>query len=140
ESTPEPLPEAAASEPPPAPVAAPEPPAPPEPPPPPAPWTFEGAADTSLAERREPPSEGPPRFDLVRINVGPKIGYVTHGGYDAFSTNDVLPAFSIDGTVPLLTRGRLVLAAGLAWEPGVTSADTRGIRMSLTSHRFGIPI
>lgn len=112
----------------------------PEPPPPPLEIVREEAPDTTLGVTKELPREGPPRFDFFRVNIGPKIGYVTDAGYDAFSKNDVYPSFSIDATYPLLTRGRIVLAAGLAWEPGGSGAETRGVRMSLHSQRFGIPI
>lgn len=112
----------------------------PAPVPPPPVVKSEPPADTSLAERREEKPEGPPRFDFIRINAGPKVAYVQERGYDAFSTNDVLPMFSLDGTYPLFTAGRVVIAAGLAWETGGSKADTRGVPMKLATHRFAVPI
>jgi hypothetical protein len=100
----------------------------------------EPPADTSLAERREEAPEGPPRFDFIRINAGPKIAYVQERGYDAFSGNDVFPMFSLDGTVPLVTSGKIVIAAGLGWETGSSKADTRGVQMRLATHRFAVPV
>jgi hypothetical protein len=97
-------------------------------------------ADTSLAERREEPAEGPPRLDFVRINAGPKIAYVAERGYDAFSSNDVFPMFSLDATYPLLASVKVVVAAGLGWEPGGSKAETRRIAMRLATHRFAVPI
>jgi hypothetical protein len=82
----------------------------------------------------------PPRFDVIRLNAGLKMGYVTTDGYDAFSKNNALPQFSIDATYPLFTREKLVLAAGLGWDIGARSADVRGLSSELTTHRMTVPI
>lgn len=94
------------------------------------------------------PEEGPPRYDLVRINMGLRVGYQPAGltgyapsrGFDTFATNDVLTQFSIDGTLPLLSRGRLVLAAGVGWDVGGRSATVRGLESSLTAHKLYVPV
>jgi hypothetical protein len=101
-----------------------------EPPPPPAPRTV-------LAEALEP-SE--PRFDVIRLNAGLKMGYITTDGFDAFSKNNALPQFSIDGTLPVLTRDKLVLGVGLGWDMGARSAAVRGLHSELTTHRMTVPI
>jgi hypothetical protein len=94
------------------------------------------------------PAEGAPRYDLVRINMGLRVGhqpaaltgYAPSRGFDAFASNDVLAQFSIDSTIPIVTRGRLVLGAGLGWDVGGRSATVRGLDSSLTAHRLYVPI
>jgi len=94
------------------------------------------------------PAEGQPRYDLVRINMGLRVGHqpaaltgeAPSRGFDTFASNDVLAQFSIDGTVPIVTRGRLVLGAGLGWDVGGRSATVRGLDSSLTAHRLYVPI
>lgn len=83
---------------------------------------------------------GPPRFDTIRINAGLKIGYIPNRGFDTFSRNDVLPSFSLDGTYPLMTTGKLVLGAGLGWDVGGRSDTVRGLSSDLRVHRLSVPI
>jgi hypothetical protein len=87
-----------------------------------------------------PPPPGPPRYDFVRIRAGARVGYVTSAGFDQFADDDTLAQFSLEGTTTLLTRGRLSLAAGAAWDIGGRSSALRGIDAKLTSHRFTVPI
>ena len=95
-----------------------------------------------------PPAEGPPRYDLIRINMGLRVGHQPAAltgdgpsrGFDTFASNDVLAQFSIDGTYPILTRGRLVLGAGVGWDVGGRSATVRGLESSLTAHRLYVPV
>lgn len=84
--------------------------------------------------------EAPPRYDLVRVNVGPRIGYVGTRGFDTFAKNDVLAQLSIDATYPVLSRGKLVLGAGLGYDVGGRSDSLRGLDASLQAHRFYVPI
>jgi hypothetical protein len=84
--------------------------------------------------------EGAPRYDLVRINAGVRMGYLPNRGFDTFASNDVLPQFSIDGTYPLLTQGKLVLAAGLGWDVGGRTGKVRGFESTLTAHRLYVPL
>jgi hypothetical protein len=91
----------------------------------------------SNADRR---AEGPPRYDLIRVNAGIKMGYVTNSAYDTFGKNDVLTQVSVDGTYPLLHTGRLVLGAGLGWDGGGRSGTLRGNATDLTIHRLSVPI
>ena len=94
------------------------------------------------------PAEGPARYDLVRINVGLRVGHqpaalagdAPSRGFDTFASNDVLTQFSIDSTIPIVTRGRVVLGAGLGWDVGGRSATVRGLESSLTAHRLYVPI
>jgi hypothetical protein len=97
-----------------------------QPPPPEAAPTPPPAPPATPAEL--PVARPPARFDVIRLNAGLKMGY------------NALPQFSIDGTVPLLTSEKLVLATGLGWDMGARSADIRGLRSELTTHRMTIPI
>lgn len=97
------------------------------------------ASSASSAESAEA-TAGPPRYDLIRVNAGVRIGYVTDRGFDSFASNDVLPQFSVDATYPLLTRNKLVLGVGLGWDAGGRSDTVRGLTSSMGLHRFSVPI
>ncbi len=105
-------------------------------------------ASSPAASPDRPAAEGPPRHDLVRINVGLRVGYLPVGltgyspsrGFDTFASNDVLSQFSIDGTYPILTSGRFVLGAGAGWDIGGRSDSVRGLESSLTVHRLYVPV
>jgi len=101
-------------------------------------------ANPSAAARAESAAvehpEGPARYDYIRVNTGLRMGYVPSPGFDTFSTNDVLPQFSIDGTYTLLTTGKLALAAGLGYDIGGRSAKSRGLDASLVAHRLYVPL
>jgi hypothetical protein len=90
------------------------------------------------AERAE--IERAVRRDLVRINAGLRIGYVPSRAFDTFASNDVLAQFSVDGTYPLLTRGKLVVGAGVGWDFGGRSDKVRGFNASVTVHRLYVPL
>ncbi len=81
-----------------------------------------------------------PRYDLVRVNLGMKVGFVPSRGFDTFAEDDALTQFSIDGTYPILTSGRIVLAAGVGWDVGARSDAVRGLPASLTAHRLYVPL
>ncbi|MBX3215763.1 MAG: hypothetical protein KF850_27240 [Labilithrix sp.] len=106
-----------------------------------------GATSTVIyANPSAPPSadraapSGAPRYDLIRVNMGVRVGYVPSRGFDTFSSNDVLPQFSIDGTYPLFTSGKLVLGAGLGWDVGGRAGTVRGFDASLATHRLYVPL
>jgi hypothetical protein len=105
-----------------------------------APEPAPAIADLPPKPAEQPKPQGPPRYDLVRINVGGRVGYIRDGAYDVFSENDVLGQFSIDGTVPLYHRGKLVLGAGLGWDYGGQSSTFRGFASSMKAHRFSVPL
>lgn len=110
--------------------------------------TVIGAAAAPIGGEDHPTPAGPPRHDLVRINAGLRVGYLPVGltgyapsrGFDTFASSDVLTQFSIDGTYPLLTSGKLVLAAGLGWDIGGRSDKVRGFSSSLTVHHLYVPV
>jgi hypothetical protein len=129
------------------PLPAPEsPPAPADAAPAPPPVSFPPAPPPALspasaaAPNPDRTAEGPPRYDLVRVNVGYRVNYVPSTGYDAFSTNDDLPQFSIDATYPVFHRGRFVLGVGVGWDVGGSSATVRGFDAGITAHRLYVPI
>jgi len=105
---------------------------------PPAPAPSQAERPSASPDTTEP--QGGPRYDLIRVNVGLRIGYLPSRGFDTFSSNDVLPQFSVDGTYPLLTAGRLVLGAGVGWDVGSRSDSVRGLSSSLTTHHLYVPI
>lgn len=124
----------------------------PEPAPAPAPPPVEAAPVAPLppAPLYSPPpspadadagrAEGPPRNDFVRLGAGVRIGYVDDPGLDTFSKNDVLPQFSLDATITLLSGKKMSLASGVAWDVGGRSNGLRGLDASLTVHRLTVPI
>lgn len=81
-----------------------------------------------------------PRYDVVRIGAGVRVGYVGSAGFSQFSKNDVLTQFSLEGTYALLVSGKFALAVGGAWDIGGREATTRGTQSSLTVHRLTAPI
>lgn len=117
--------------------AAPEPTEAPAPAPPP---TVVVAPATAVPLETLPPVEGAPRYDLVRINAGVRVGYVPNAAFDTFASNDMLGQLSLDGTYPLLTAGNVVLAAGVGWDVGTRSDQVRQISGSMTAHRLYVPI
>jgi hypothetical protein len=87
-----------------------------------------------------PEDSGRPRYDLVRINAGFRVGYIPSRAFDSFASSDVLTQFSLDGTYPLFTSGKLVFGAGLGWDFGARSDQLRNIEASMASHRLYVPI
>lgn len=81
-----------------------------------------------------------PRYDVVRIGAGVRVGYVGSAGFSQFSKNDALTQFSLEGTYALLVSGKFALAVGGAWDIGGRSATTRGTQSSVTVHRLTAPI
>lgn len=98
-------------------------------------------AEASSSEP-EPVDEAPraPRVGGLRVNAGLKVAYVGTSGYDLFSSNNVLPQFSVDATYGFWTRGRLALAAGLGWDAGGSDDQLRQLETTLSTHRFTVPI
>jgi hypothetical protein len=82
----------------------------------------------------------PPRYDVVRINAGLRVGYIPTSGFDAFADSDALTQFSVDATYPVLHQDRFVLGVGLGWDIGSRSDRVRGFDSSLTAHRLTVPI
>ncbi|AKV02753.1 hypothetical protein AKJ09_09416 [Labilithrix luteola] len=81
-----------------------------------------------------------PRYDLVRVGAGIRVGYVGSAAFSQFSKNDVLAQFSLEGTYALVTSGKFALAVGGAWDIGSSSATTRATQSSVTLHRLTAPI
>jgi hypothetical protein len=96
--------------------------------------------ESALPSNPDHAASGPPRYDRLRVNVGYRVNYVPSGGYDAFSTNNDLPQFSIDATYPVYHQGRFVFGVGAGWDVGGSSATFRGFDASLTAHRLYVPL
>lgn len=120
----------------------------PDTPPPAAPPPAEAPSASSDGPPILPVEVKRPRYDLIRLNVGLRVGHQPAAlsgegpsrGFDAFAQDDVLAQLSIDATYPIFTRGRLVLGAGLGWDAGGRSSTVRGFTSSLGTHRLYVPI
>lgn len=107
---------------------------------------------TPLPVSAQPPLTPPPaeaddaaapyggREAMWRLEVGYRGSFVPNSGYDAFSTNDSLPEFSVAATRTLLTAHPISLAAGLAWDFGSSSATDRGDHAWLGIQRLTVPL
>jgi hypothetical protein len=74
------------------------------------------------------------------LSAGLRIGFVPSSGYDTFSRDDVLPQWTFAASRTIWSRGRVSLAAGLAWDVGGTSTTTRGLDAGIFANRFSVPI
>jgi hypothetical protein len=79
-------------------------------------------------------------ISMWRVEAGYRGSFVPSAGYDPFSTNDLLPQFSLAASRTLLAARPLSLAAGLAWDVGSSSATDRGDHASIGVHRLTVPI
>jgi hypothetical protein len=80
------------------------------------------------------------RLAMWRLEVGYRGSFVPNSGYDAFSTNDSLPEFSVAATRTLFTAHPVSFAAGLAWDFGSSSATDRGDHAWLGIQRLTVPL
>jgi hypothetical protein len=88
-----------------------------------------------------PPTESfDRRVEMWRLEMGYRGSFVPSAGYDPFSTNDLLPQFSVAASRTLVRLGRVSLAAGLAWDHGNSRATARGDEASLEVERLTVPI
>ncbi len=71
-----------------------------------------------------------------RIEVGYRGSFIPSSGYQVFSDNGYFPEFSLSASRTLFARGRLSVAAGLAWDVGGSGAQLRQVdQASLTMQR-----
>lgn len=82
----------------------------------------------------------PPRYDYLRASLGFRIGYVGDPAFDTFASDDVLAQMSLDASYAFYTRGKLAIAAGLAWDVGSRTAGARAMTTKLTTHRLTVPV
>ncbi len=94
-------------------------------------------APPDATDARVAPGAG---ISMWRIEAGYRGSFVPSAGYDPFSTNDLLPQFSLAASRTLLAAHPLSLAAGLAWDVGSSSATDRGDHASIGVHRITVPI
>ncbi|HSO37376.1 MAG TPA: hypothetical protein VLT33_32850 [Labilithrix sp.] len=90
----------------------------------------------------EQPGASPatPRYDYFRFGLGFRIGYIADPAFDTFASNDVLAQVSLEGTYAFYTKGKLAIAAGLAWDNGSRSSGARGLTTRLTVNRLAVPV
>lgn len=103
----------------------------------PAPLTPDADADADATERRP---RGPRRYDFLRVGLGFRIGYIGDPGFDTFADSDTLAQGSLDASYAFLTRGKLAIAGGLAYDLGSRTSGARGLTTKLTVHRITVPI
>jgi hypothetical protein len=70
------------------------------------------------------------------VGMGLRESFVTHRGFDLFSSNNALPQFSLSAGRTLLVSGQLSLAALLGWDWGTVEDHARGEPTSLTVNRL----
>ncbi len=92
-------------------------------------------------EQTAPPARPTaPHYDYLRLGLGFRIGYINDPGFDTFASSDVLAQMSLEGSYAFYTKGKLAVAAGLAWDVGSRSSGARGLDSRLTVHRLTVPI
>jgi hypothetical protein len=81
------------------------------------------------------------REEMTRLELGYRGSFVPDPGFDPFSNNDFLPAFSMAVTRTVFAAGRLSFAAGVAWDNEGSTATIRGIDGgSLRMNRITVPL
>ncbi len=91
------------------------------------------------AETAAPAPTGAPEA-MWRVEMGYRGSFIPSAGYDAFSTNDFLPQFSLAATRTLFAGSHVSFATGLAWDFGSSSATDRGDHASLGFNRLTVPL
>jgi hypothetical protein len=97
------------------------------------------AAPTIDKPAPDPPARKP-SFTYLRVSTGLKVGTYGDAGLDTFASNDVIANWSIDASYTLFVVRWFSLAAGLGWDVGGRASDLRGMKTSITTHRFSVPI
>jgi hypothetical protein len=72
----------------------------------------------------------------VRLEIGARTQFVNSGGFDPFSTNDVLPQLSLGASFAFWKQDKLSLAAMAGFDYGGSEASLRSDRASLDVRRF----
>lgn len=98
------------------------------------------APETDGEVPEDPHPHVAPRYDMLRVGLGLRMGYVASDGYDLFSDDDVLPQFSIDATYTVFHRARFSVAAGVAFDIGRSESRLRTFASSLSAGRLTVPI
>lgn len=80
------------------------------------------------------------REQIARLELGYRGVFVNSVGYEPFSTNSYLPAFSLVATRTFVTSRDVAFASGIAWDYGGSSAVSRGDSMSLRVQRLTVPL
>lgn len=81
------------------------------------------------------------RTAMWRVEVGYRGSFVTHPGYNAFSTQDYFSQMSVLASRTIFVWGRYSFAPGIAWDYGSAGATDRGTdTSSLSVHRLSIPL
>ncbi|MGH7293464.1 MAG: hypothetical protein ACRELB_00955, partial [Polyangiaceae bacterium] len=99
------------------------------------------AVSSATARAQEAPTRPTsPRVTPWDAGVGYRGGWVESPGFAPFSPKDYLSQITVEGSRVLVSRGRLALALGVAWDYGSTYTTTRGADAGLAVHRLTAPI
>jgi hypothetical protein len=91
--------------------------------------------DTAAAPPMDPHELGNHQRN-VRFEIGARTQFIKGSGFDPFSTNDVLPQFSLGASVAFWKQDKLSLAAMAGFDYGGSSANLRSDHASLDLRRF----
>jgi hypothetical protein len=106
----------------------------------PPPFTYRAPAPIIPDESAAPVPATTPHYDYLRFGLGSRVGYIGDPGFDNFADSDVLAQLSLDASYAFYTRGKLAIAAGLAWDIGSRTSGARGLTTKLTMNRLTVPI
>jgi hypothetical protein len=93
-----------------------------------------------LPESGAPSTTADTRTVMWRVEMGYRGSYLPSAGYDPFSTNDLLPQFSLAATRTIWNAEDVSFAPGLAWDFGSAGATSRGDTTTLTMNRLTVPL
>lgn len=87
-----------------------------------------------------PPNRVDRREVMTRFEMGYRGSFAPDSGFDPFSTNDLLPEFSMLASRTVFAVGRFSFAPGFAWDHGGAGATARGDTTALTINRLAVPL
>jgi hypothetical protein len=101
------------------------------------------AVDRGSRSRLEPDDPALPPAERVALHpylalIGARVMFVPDGGYDAFSTNDSFPAFTLGFGRSVYAAGRFSFALMAFWDAGGRSESIRGEATEMFVHRLSL--
>jgi hypothetical protein len=108
-------------------------------------WNAETNAAVDRGSRSAPVQDDPalPPAERVALHpymavLGARVMYVPDDGYDAFSSNDAFPAFSLGFGRSVYAAGRFSFALMAFWDAGGRSDNLRGEPTEMFVHRLSL--
>lgn len=99
----------------------------------------QATADPAMAETPAPAPAGWGE-QIGRLEVGYRGVFVNSPGFDPFSTDGYLPAFSMVASKTVFASGQFSFAPGIAWDYGGSDATARGDSTSMHVQRLTVPL